>query len=222
MRRVYRFILIMTLCWVLVLPVWVWISPYYGKLLAVTGNVVFHKNPLNDYEISYRFEKISIIAHLYFNVTRISDGSKVLFQGSPSWDSRRFHFGFTIWTALLLATPFDRRWGKKATCFFVGWAVIFVTQLFGLFFQTLHHNLLFLESLAAQKQYLSPTGYDYFLGWIGRYMVLIGTATLPIIVWLFIGVPKLRNSMSCDRLIERPENRNTDQHSAANQTSCRD
>ena len=191
MRRVYRFFFVMILCWVVILPIWNWLSPYYGKSLAVVASAIFQKNPFNDYELSYRFEKISIISNIYFSVTRISDGQKEYFEGSPSWDGRRFHFSFTIWAALMLATPFERKWGRKLLLFMIGWAAVFFGQLLSLFFQTFHQNLFFLQTLAP-TQYYPPSTSVYLFILIGRYALLLGGMVIPFGVWLFVGFPQLK------------------------------
>jgi hypothetical protein len=191
-RRIYRFLLLVTLFWIVSLLVWNLISPLYGSALARVTGFAFHMNPLIDCEVSYRFEKISIIAHTYFSIRVAPDGRKEYYEGNPSWDSRRFHFSFTVWMALLLATPFDGRWKRKILWFLVGWAIIFVTQIVGLFLQTIYQNMLFVRTLMPSGKYLEPAAMELILAFAGRYFLLIGSVLFPLLVWLPIGVSRLK------------------------------
>jgi hypothetical protein len=173
---------------------WNLMSPLYGRLLASITSAVLHKNPLTDCGVSYRFEKDRIIAHTYFSVRLAPDGQKDYFEGDPSWDGRRFHFSFTVWMALLLATPFDRNWKKKLLLFILGWEIILVTQILGLFLQTMHQNLLFIRSLLATGKYLCPNAMELTLAFAGRYFLLIGNILFPLLVWLPIGVSRLKTA----------------------------
>ncbi len=192
LRRVYRFLLLVVIWWIVALFAWNLISPLYGRLLAVSTDAVLHKNPLIDCEVSYRFDKISIIAHTYFSVRQAPDGQKVYYQGDPSWDGRRFHFSFTIWMSLLLATPFSGDWRRKIVLFLVGWGILFITQAVGLFLQTIHQNMMFVRTLMPSGKYLQPTAMELILAFAGRYFLLIGNFVFPILIWLPAGVSRLR------------------------------
>jgi hypothetical protein len=189
---------LLTILWIASLPVWNFISPWYGDALAKVTGFAFHTNPLVDCEISYRFEKISIIAETYFSVRQAPDGQKQYYEGSPSWDGRRFHFSFTVWVALLMATPFAGRWRRKIFWFLVGWGIIFVTQIIGLFLQTIHQNMLFVRTLMPSGKYLQPTAMELVLAFAGRYFMLIGNILFPLLVWLPIGVSCLKSTSSED------------------------
>jgi hypothetical protein len=197
-RRIYKFLLLVTLFWIVSLLVWNLISPWYGSALAKVTGFAFHTNPLIDCEVSYRFEKISIIAYTYFSVRQAPDGQKEYYKGNPSWDGRRFHFSFTVWTALLLATPFDGRWRRKILWFLAGWAIIFVTQILGLFLQTIHQNMLFVRTLMPSGKYLEPAAMELILAFAGRYFLLIGSVLFPLLVWLPIGVSRLKTASTED------------------------
>lgn len=190
-QQVYKFLLWVTIFWVVGLLVWNLISPWYGRVLARATTSILNKNPLIDCEVSYRFEQISIKAHTYFSVRKAPDGAKEYYEGDPSWDGRRFHFSFTVWIALLLATPFDWQWKKKLLWFLVGWLVIFATQVLGLFLQTVHQNMLFVKTLLMSGGYLQPTSTELTLAFGGRYFLLIGNVLFPLLIWLPIGIERL-------------------------------
>lgn len=184
--------MLVTIFWIVALLVWSAVSPWYNLVLAKAATFVFHKVPFFDCQVTYHSERNSIKAHTFFSVRKAPDGAKEYYEGDPSWDGRRFHFSFTVWTALLLATPFGGNWRRKSLWFIVGWVAVFLTQLLGLYLQTIHHNMLFFKTLLSTGRYMQPSGFEIALAFAGRYFLLIGNILFPLLIWLPIGTESLR------------------------------
>jgi hypothetical protein len=190
-RRTRKFLFWVIVFWVVSLFIWGSITPRYGQLMAAVANTLVHKLPFSDCEVSYKADGSNIKAHTYFSVRKAADGSQEYYEGDPGWDARRFNFSFTVWFALALATPWRRKWWRKAVWFMLGWAVIFVTQVLSLYLQTIHQNMLFVRTLLGTGLYLQPSTLEIVLAFAGRYSLLIGNVLFPLLVWLPVGIAHL-------------------------------
>lgn len=187
-----------TVWWIVALLVWNAISPWYGQVLASAGTAILNKNPLTHTQITFRSEKTNIKADAYFTLRQAPDGETVLIEGSPSWDGRQSHFSFTVWMALIMATPFGGYWTRKLRWFVGGWAVVFLTQVLYMFLQVVHQNFAYVETQMSSGQFLPPSGVEIGMAAAARYLLLVGNVLFPLLVWLPIGVSRLKTA-STDR-----------------------
>jgi hypothetical protein len=196
MPKMYRFLLLVAVFWLAVLPLWLWLSPYYGHLLAGTANILFHRNIVNNDEISFRDQDRCIKSDIHFDITKASTGQVGRGHLKFSVDAERFHFNFTVWIALMLATPFERRIKGTAVCFLLGWLVLLGGQSLDLFLQTQDDKLNNFWRLAQQEGLAPLDSASHLLGWAGRYFLHIGNVVLPIVIWLFVGIPRLSRAVA--------------------------
>lgn len=204
MRRAYKFVLLVLLIYALVTPIWWWLSPVYSRALCSAANCMFQFNLLSSDEMVYSYENGSITGEITFLLTTLADGREARVAARPVWEARLHHFSFTIWAALLLATPFGN-WKKKLLYFFLGWAIVFAGQLFALFVETLSEKSLFLQSEQMFQQYRLAAIEEYILNWGGMFFLLVGNKLLPLVLWFLWGLPYLLRRRSEEPEGDAPE-----------------
>lgn len=189
-RRAYKFIFWVAICYAIVTPIWWWLSPAYSVALCEAANVVFKLNLFSDDEMTYSYVDGKVTAEVIFLLTRLNDAYDLKIAARPSWDGRLHHFSFTIWAALVLATPFGN-WRKKLLTFTVGWVLVFGSQLFALFVETLCEKSAFLRNAEMFQEYRLPATEDWLLTSGGLFFLMVGNKVLPIVLWLVMGFPAL-------------------------------
>jgi hypothetical protein len=181
--------------WVVLLLLWLWVSPVYSQLLVAIGNVIFQTNPFNHDEMVFGSQDRCIKSDVYFDIRNLTTGEAGRGHFKFSADAERFHFNITIFLALFLATPFDGQIGKKFLYILVGWLVLLMTQSLDLFLQTQDNKLVNFGRMA-QAQNLQPlAAIDHWLSWAGRYFLLVGNIVIPLLLWLFAGIPRLKSKV---------------------------
>ncbi len=202
LSRLYRFIFLVALFYALVTPVWWVMSPVYSRVLCSAANFAFQFNILSSDKTTYSYDNGKITGEVTFVIGKMSNGSEVKIAARPVWEARLHHFSFTIWAALILATPFGN-WKKKAVVFILGWSVVFAGQLFSLFVETLSEKSLFLQGSDMFANFRLSDTEEYILSWGGRFFLLVGNKLLPMILWFFVGLPALLKSSGARRLSAR-------------------
>jgi hypothetical protein len=183
--------------WIMILPLWLWLSPAYGHLLALASNVAFHANPLNHDEIIFAAQDRCIKSDIYFDVTKVATGEEGRGHLKFSVDAERFHFNLTIWLALMLATPFEGNRGRKLLWLVGGTLIMLCGQSLDLFLQTQDDKLTNFERLLETADGLrSLPPVDHVLSWAGRYFLLAGSVVLPLVIWMTAGVPRIKSAQS--------------------------
>ncbi|MFH2057203.1 MAG: exosortase H-associated membrane protein [bacterium] len=189
-RRLYRFLLLLALAYAVVTPIWWLISPWYSQVLCFAGNTLLDGLPFTGDALDYSYENGQIKCSIEFNAVNPQKNKQLRLRAEPFWEGRLLHFGFSIWVALILATP-CRSYKVRARLFLIGWGVLFVGQLAALYLQTLEAKARTLQQLAELEGYELPGLQQYLLAWGGRFFMRIGNKLLPIVVWLIIGLPSM-------------------------------
>jgi hypothetical protein len=189
-RRLYRFLLLLALAYAVVTPIWWLISPWYSQALCLTGNVILDGLPLSGDALDYSYADGEIRCNIEFSAINPEKNQQLRLRAKPLWDGRLLHFSFTIWVALILATPYSD-YKKKLKFFLIGWAIVMIGQIAALYLQTLEAKARTLQKLAELEGYELPALQQYLLAWGGRFFMRIGNKLLPIVVWLVVGLPVL-------------------------------
>ncbi len=199
MSAAYKFLLRLAGIWVLILPVWLLVvTPHYGKLLTGAANRIVRADVLSRDEVRYEYVHPCVKGTIEFDVqdrvaARTGRGSLRF-----TMDGERFQFSLTVWAALLLATPFGGQWGRKLAYFALGAVIVFLVQGLDLYLQTAEEKLTYMDSVEFRRLYLPPGFYDRFLGFCGRYFLLVGYVAAPIALWITFGPSYLRQAANLD------------------------
>lgn len=190
LRKAYRFILTVAAVYIVATPLWWLVTPGYSKAHCVAANWMFNLDIISDDELDFTYEDGEIEGRIVFRFVRPSDNHRFKAQASETCGSGRVHFGIVIWGALLIATPLGSL-RKKLIYFFLGWALLFVSELFALYLQVLFNKSLTLQHLEPTYQSRLPAIVEYLFDWGGNFYVLLGNKLIPIVFWLIIGLPVL-------------------------------
>jgi hypothetical protein len=148
--------------------------------------------------LTFTYEDGEIVGRIIFRFIRPYDNHRFKASAEETCGSGRVHFGVVIWGALLAATPFGNL-RKKLVYFLIGWVLLFVSQLEGLYLQVLFNKALTLQHLEPTYQSRLPAIVEYIFDWGGQFYVLIGNKLLPILFWLIVGLPFLIRRSSKSR-----------------------
>lgn len=181
------------LFYAIITPIWWWLSPFYSRALCSAADFIFQLNLLSSDDMTYTYSDGKINGEVVFVVGQVEGGYDVRIAARPVWEGRLFHFSFTVWAALLLASPF-KDWRRKLLILLLGWLILFAGQLFSLFIETLSEKSLFLQSSETFARFRLPASDEYLLKWGGRFFLLVGSKLLPLLLWFIWGLPQLLRS----------------------------
>jgi hypothetical protein len=103
MRAAYKFLLKLTLFWVILFAVWFGLGvPYYGWLLTAGTSLLFERNPFNNDRVALEYVHPRIVGNIQFDLQSLADDRSGRGDLRFSLEGRRFHFNATIWVALML------------------------------------------------------------------------------------------------------------------------
>ena len=185
MRQAYKFLLRLSLIWILLAVVWyILAGTPYGKALVAGANLLFSRNPVNDDQIHLTYVDPRIEGEIKFDLRSLEDDRRGRGNLQFSLESRRFHFNITIWIALLLATPGWKSFRFRLAYCLGGWVLLYFCQALDLFLQVENYKLQHLQTHEFLSRYQPPGTGDYLLGSLGKYSYLLGRFVAPLALWL--------------------------------------